>query len=276
MHPPPPGKPGFNISEGFGTSFEGDVYIDKVEIDELVFAEQDIFVNKKEMITKSIPQNFDGIFGVASSSRMPDYGVKYKSWFDNIRRQLKEPVIGVALKHLAVGTYDFGFTDSKKYDGAITWESVVNSEFGWEVNIMGYTIGNDTEITPTTIRSIINTGDPLMHLPTKIVREYYNQIKGAEQLNNNTTWAIPCSTRPENLPNLSLIIAGKRMTVLGRHMLYSLIPNVKLGSCWYMGGLQNGEGQIVNLGYTFFKGQYVVFQQGENGPDRIGFAEASS
>jgi aspergillopepsin I len=48
----------------------------------------------------------------------------------------------VSLKYHAPGTYDFGFIDSSKHTGQITYTDVDNSQGFWMFTADGYAVGN--------------------------------------------------------------------------------------------------------------------------------------
>lgn len=64
------------------------------------------------------------------------------TFFDTVKSELDTPLFAVTLKHNAPGSYDFGYVDSSKYTGKITYTDVDNSQGFWGFTADGYTIGD--------------------------------------------------------------------------------------------------------------------------------------
>jgi aspergillopepsin I len=103
-----------------------------------------------------------------------------------------------------------------------------------------------------------------MFLPVHIVREFYQQVDGAEDSSEFGGWIVACSTP---LPSFTAIISGYRAVVGG--------DLIKLGplsptSTYCLGGIQNNMNNNVSIfGDVFLRSQYVVFDA--RGPS-LGFA----
>ena len=106
------------------------------------------------------------------------------------------------------------------------------------------------------VKTVFNsdTGASLMFLPEHIVREYYQQIDGAEQSSELGVWIVACSN---SLPSFTTIINGYRAVVGGD--LIKLGP-LSSTSIYCLGGIQNNMNNNVSIfGDVFLRSQYVVF-----------------
>lgn len=56
---------------------------------------------------------------------------------DNVKSSLPSPIFAVTLKKGKAGTYDFGYIDSSKYTGSITYTAVNNANGFWEFTTSG-------------------------------------------------------------------------------------------------------------------------------------------
>ena len=131
----------WQISYGDGSSASGDVYKDAVALGGLTVQKQ--AVEAASHISSQFAQEpSDGLMGLAFSSINTVKPQPQQTWFDSVKGQLSQPLFAASLKHNAPGTYDFGFTDNKKYKGKITYTSVDNSQGFWQFEASGYSIGN--------------------------------------------------------------------------------------------------------------------------------------
>lgn len=83
----------------------------------------------------------DGLLGLAFSSINTVSPNQQKTFFDNVKSSLEEPLFVAVLKHDAPGSYDFGYTDSSKYTGEIAYTDVDNSQGFWSFTADSYSIG---------------------------------------------------------------------------------------------------------------------------------------
>lgn len=97
----------------------------------------------------------DGLLGLAFSSINTVQPTPQNTFFDNVKSSLSQPLFAAALKHNAPGVYDFGFTDSSKYTGSITYTDVDNSQGFWGFTVDSYSIGSDS--TSDSISGIAGT-----------------------------------------------------------------------------------------------------------------------
>jgi aspergillopepsin I len=67
--------------------------------------------------------------------------VQQQTFFDNAQPSLDSPLFAAYLPFNADGAYDFGYTDSSKYTGSITYTDVDSSNGFWEYPSTSYQVG---------------------------------------------------------------------------------------------------------------------------------------
>jgi hypothetical protein len=207
----------------------------------------------------------DGLLGLAFSSINTVRPTPQKTFFDTVKSQLDKPVFAVSLKYHAAGTYDFGYIDSSKYVGSITYTNVDTSQGFWQFSFSGYTIGSGSEVK-STINGIADTGTTLLYLPTAVVRAYYAKVSGSSNSATYGGYVFPCSATP---PDFSLTLNGVKQRVPGKYVVYA---PVETGSTTCFGGIQTNDGIGFSIfGDIFLKSKYAV-HDGSATP-RIGFAD---
>lgn len=170
------------------------------------------------------------------------------------------------LKYHAAGTYDFGFIDSAKYTGPVTYTSVDNSQGFWGFTASGYTVGTAATVR-SSIDGIADTGTTLILIDAAIAKAYYAKVSGSKNDNSVGGYTFPCSA---TLPSFSITVGGVAQTVPGKFINYSPIDT---GSSTCFGGIQTNEGIGFNIfGDIFLKSKYVVFDVSTGSP-RLGFAQ---
>jgi aspergillopepsin I len=243
------------------------VFIDKVAIGSLVVPNQAVGAAKTASARLITDPGKDGILGLGFSMANSFKPKQQLSWFDNIRATLAAPLFTASLKRMAAGTYDFGFIDKSKYKGEIVWSPVKQPNSYWGVKPTGFAIGNGP-VENFTFSGIADTGSSLMYLPTKVVQKYWGSVKGA-RTGYSGDWQFPCDAK---LPDLSIIISDKPVTVPGINMKYM---GVAVGGGYCHGGLQS---ELKNLrfsilGAVFHKGVFVVYEAPIGRQPRLGFAQ---
>jgi len=175
------------------------------------------------------------------------------TFFDNVKASLPKPLFAVDLKYHAAGTYDFGYLDSTKYTGSITYINVKTSNGFWEFSSTGYAVGSGSFVT-SSIDSIADTGTTLLYLPTTVVTAYYAKVSGSSYSNTYGGYVYACST---TLPSITLGVGAFRAVVPGTYINYG---PVSTGSSTCYGGIQRNTGIGFSIfGDVFLKSQYVVF-----------------
>ncbi|KAF2816068.1 aspartic protease PEP1 [Mytilinidion resinicola] len=255
----------WDISYGDGSGASGKVYADKVVVGGVTATSQ--AVEAATSISTQFQQdtNNDGLLGLSFSSINTVKPKAQTTFFDTVKSTLAKPLFGVDLKYHAPGTYDFGFIDTSKFSGALTYVDVDNSQGFWGFTASGYIVGNGTQ-SSTSISAIADTGTTLLYIPLSAVKAYYKQVSGAKLDSSQGGYTFPCSA---SLPDFTAIIGGTKHTVPGKYINYSPISD---GSSTCFGGIQDDSdiGQSI-FGDIFLKSQYVVFN-GDTTP-KLGFAQ---
>jgi len=187
-----------------------------------------------------------------------------------VKSTLAKALFTADLKKGTAGSYTFGYIDSSKYTGTITYVPVDNSQGFWQFTAGGYSVGGNNATTGSLGTSIADTGTSLMYLPTAAVQAYYAQVQGSQLDNSQGGYTFPCSN---TLPDFGVAIGGKTFTVPGSYINYAPIT---AGSATCFGGIQANTGIGFNiLGDVFLKAVYAVFDDSQSSP-RLGFAAQSS
>ena len=254
----------WRISYGDGSSASGKVYKDTVTIGGVTATSQ--AVEAAATVSAQFAQDVDtdGLVGLAFSSINTVSPTQQTTFFDTVKSQLAKPLFAAQLKYHAAGTYDFGFLDSSKYTGAITYTPVDNSQGFWGFTASGYSVGS-AATTKTSIDGILDTGTTLVFLDDSILAKYYAQVSGAKNSQSAGGYVFPCSS---TLPNFSITVGGVKQTIPGSYINYG--PNGD-GTCF--GGLQtNSDVGFTIFGDIFLKSKYIVFDLSTGSP-RAGFAQ---
>lgn len=256
----------WKISYGDGSGASGKVYADKVVVGGVTATSQAVEAATSVSAEFAQDVNDDGLLGLAFSSINTVQPRQQKTFFDTVRTSLPSPLFAVTLKYHAAGTYDFGFIDSSKYTGSITYTNIDNSQGFWQFSFSGYAVGSAATKT-TSINGIADTGTTLLYLPTSVVSAYYAKVSGATNSNTYGGYVFSCSA---TLPDFSLVLGGKKFTVPGQYINYSPVQD---GSSTCFGGIQSNTGIGFSIfGDIFLKSKYVVFEEGSGTP-RLGLAD---
>lgn len=258
----------FNIGYGDGSGASGIVYQDKVVIGSATATSQAVEAATSVSSSFTSDTNSDGLLGLAFSTINTVSPTQQTTFFDTVKSSLALPLFTADLQKQAAGSYDFGFIDTTKYHGSITY-AAVNTRYGfWEFTAQGYAVGSNPAIT-TSIDAIVDTGTTLMYLPSAIVNAYYRQTRTAQNSNAYGGWVFPCSM---TLPNFTIVIGGQKFVVPGSYMNYGPVYYNSNGQGTCFGGLQSSSGMGINiLGDIFIKSQFIVFSHPSSGP-QLGFA----
>ncbi|KAL2016671.1 hypothetical protein VTK56DRAFT_3173 [Thermocarpiscus australiensis] len=254
----------WSISYGDGSSSSGNVYTDVVTIGGLTVSNQAVEAAKKVSSSFTQDSSIDGLVGLGFDSLNSVSPQAQPTWFDNIKSSLDQPLFAVDLKHNAPGVYDFGFIDSSRYTGSITYVSVNTSPGYWTFTSSGYQIGSGS-FSSSSISGIADTGTTLLYLPTNIVSAYYKQVSGASNSYTYGGYIYKCST---TLPSFTFGVGSARITIPGTYMNYGPVTP---GSSTCFGGLQSSSGIGINIfGDIALKAAYVVFNGGSS--PKLGWA----
>lgn len=241
----------WDIGYGDGSGAAGKLYADKVVVGAVTVTTMAVGAATSVGSWDSVA---DGIVGLSFSNINTVKPQPQLTFFDTARRKLKQPIFTADLKKGTAGRYDFGYIDSSKYTGAITYVPVNNGTGFWEFLCTGYHIGSGGAVTyHNTV--IVDTGTSLMVLEQGIVDAYWKKVSGATYSSSQGGWIFPCSTTP---PKFGLSIGGKVFYVPGSYMNYGAISNTM---CF--GGMQRNTGLSFGiLGDVFMKSQFFIFYGG--------------
>jgi len=244
------------------------VYADKVVVGGVTATSQAVEAATSVSSSFLTDKDDDGLLGLAFSSINTVSPTSQKTFFDNVKASLASPLFAVTLKKGAAGSYDFGYIDSSKYTGSITYSTVNSAQGFWQITASGYAVGTGST-TSSSFTAIADTGTTLVYLPTAIVSAYWAKVSGAQNSNTYGGWVFPCSSA-SSLPSLSIVIGGVKQTIPGSYINYAPADNA--GTTCY-GGVQPNTGIGLSiLGDVFLKSKYVVFESSGSSP-RLGIAQ---
>ncbi|KAF2437954.1 aspartic protease PEP1 [Karstenula rhodostoma CBS 690.94] len=255
----------WKISYGDGSGASGTVYADKVVVGGVTATTQAVEAATSVSSQFSSDTDTDGLLGLSFSTLNTVRPTPQKTFFDTVKSSLASPLFAANLKYHAAGTYDFGYIDSTKYTGAITYVKVDTSQGWWQFSFSGYSVGTGATVS-SSINGIADTGTTLIYLPTAVVKAYYAKVSGATNSATYGGYVFSCSA---TLPDFNLVLNGVKQRVPGKYINYS---PVQTGSSTCYGGIQSNEGIGISIfGDIFLKSKYVIFD-GASTP-RIGFAD---
>ncbi|KAK5090459.1 hypothetical protein LTR05_000631 [Lithohypha guttulata] len=259
----------WKIRYGDGSGASGDVYTDDVEVAGITVKGQAVELASKVSSQFLQDPDNDGLLGLAFSSINTVQPKPQTTWFDTAAAQglFAKSLFTVDLKQGAPGTYDFGYIDSSKYTGKITYTDINESQGFWEFTGTGYGVG-DGNFQEQDIDAIADTGTTLLLMDDSIVEDYYSQVDGAEVDQQQGGYVFPCSAQ---LPDMILGIGSGQATIPGGLMSLGAVSR---GSSSCFGGLQSNQGVGLSIyGDIFLKAVLAVFDADNK---RFGFAPKSS
>ncbi|KAH7406970.1 aspartic peptidase domain-containing protein [Phaeosphaeria sp. MPI-PUGE-AT-0046c] len=255
----------WKISYGDGSGASGKVYADKVTVGSVTATSQAVEAASSVSAQFTRDVDTDGLLGLAMSSINTVKPQQQTTWFDTVKSQLAKPLFAVTLKYHAAGTYDFGYIDSSKYTGPITYVNADASQGFWGFSASAYSVGSTT--TTSKISGILDTGTTLMYVDTAVARAYYAKVSGAVNDSQQGGYVFPCSA---SLPDFSITVAGVKQVVPGKYINYAPVAD---GSSTCFGGMQpNTDIGMSIFGDIFLKSKYIVHDMSNNTP-RLGFAQ---
>ncbi|CZR62848.1 probable aspartic proteinase precursor [Phialocephala subalpina] len=250
----------WDISYADGSGASGNVGLDTVQIGGTTVTNQAVELAKTVSST-FVSDASDGLVGLAFSSINTVSPQQQSTFFDNAQSSLDSPLFAAYLPFNADGAYDFGYTDSSKYTGSITYTSVDSSNGFWEYPSTSYKVGS-TVHSLSGYTGISDTGTTLILMGDSAVTAYYNQVSGASYSSSQGGYIFPCSA---TLPTLSFKIGSTYATIPASLLNFGTASG---SSCF--GSLQSvGSGSQNIYGDVFFNAYYGVFDA--SGPS-FGFA----
>ncbi|KAB8295874.1 hypothetical protein EYC80_008695 [Monilinia laxa] len=255
----------WNIGYADGSGASGVVGTDTVKVGGTTVTGQAVELANKVSST-FISDESDGLIGMAFSNINTVSPRSQSTFIDNAKSSLDAPIFAAYLPANANGAYDFGYTDSSKYSGSITYADVDSGNGFWEFPSTSYKVGS-TVHSSSGYTGIADTGTTLILMSDAANEAYYKQVSGASYSDEYGGYVFPCSA---SLPSLSFKIGPTEYaTVPGSLLNYA----VASGSTCY-GGLQSAGGGSQNIyGDVFFNAYYGVFDTA--GPS-FGFARSTA
>lgn len=232
----------WSIQYGDGSGAAGVVYADKVVVGSVTATSQAVEAATSVSSSFTDSTNSDGLMGLAFSNINTVRPTSQTTFFDTVKSTLKQSLFTVDLKKGGPGTYDFGFIDSSKYTGDITYVNANSASGFWQFTPSGYAIGTGALVS-TSWTAIADTGTSLLYLPKAIVTAYYNKVTGSSISSDYGGYVFPCSSV---LPTFTVNIGGATFTVPGTYLNYAQISST---TCF--GGLQADTG----IGFSIFGGK---------------------
>ncbi|ODA83683.1 hypothetical protein RJ55_02198 [Drechmeria coniospora] len=249
----------FSIRYGDGSAATGVVGTDVVNVGGAEFQAQPIELATAVTRTFVEDQNNDGLMGLAFSNLNTVKPQRQKTFFENVRATLSEPLFTADLRNNSTGAYTFGVIDASKFNGSLTWIPVNTTRGFWQFSSERFAVGGEpSQNASSGGQAIADTGTTLILADPNIVQGYYSRVPGARNSDNAGGVTVPCNAK---LPDLDLDIGGLYMArVSGANINFAPVGN---GSCF--GGLQASPlGTMGIYGDIFFKSQFVVFNGGNN------------
>lgn len=251
----------WSISYGDGSGASGLVYTDRVLVGGVTASTQAVEAANTVSSAFVADTQSDGLLGLGFSGINTVSPKQQKTFFDTVRSTLVKPLFCSYLRHAAAGSYDFGFIDSKKYNGTVGYAPVITNSGYWEFIAGNVTIGTNAPGAALG-DSIADTGTTLVLVPYAVANAYYSKITGAKYSYAQGGFVFPCTAK---LQTWSVKIAGANRTIPASYINYAPVGG---GLCY--GGIQDNQGLSFSiLGDVFLKSQYVVFDAGNT---QIGFA----
>lgn len=250
----------WSIGYGDGSGASGTVYADTVVVGGATVTSQAV-----EAAT-SVSAGFaggasDGLLGLGYESGNTCSPSPCQTFFGNLMSSTDSPLFTADLQTNG-GSYDFGYIDSSKYSGDITYIDVLRENPSyWDFTAGDYSVGSSSG---SVGYAIMDTGTSLWYLPQGAVSDFYNSFGGSYD-SNQGLYVFPCDTTPSDM---SVDMGGTTFTVPGSALNYQP-ANDGTGNC--IGGIQYSQSLPGSIfGDVFMKNFFVVFNLGTN---QIGVAE---
>lgn len=239
------------------------MYLDRVQVGETYFDRQAVQAAVQVSRAITTDQFASGILGLGMTVANTVRPTKQKTYIDNIKDDLAEPLFTANLQKGLPGNYNFGYINESEYTGEIGYASVGNSTPYWEISLPGYQIGDEGEFVSRPWNGIVDTGTSLLLLPDRMVEDYYNQVNGSGFDQYVGMFVFPCDAE---LPDFNFRVGDYNGTIPGHYINYG--RRSERPDCY--GGIQPVDGiPFAVIGDVFLKSQFVVFDLGKR---QVGFA----
>ncbi|KAI4094483.1 MAG: hypothetical protein LQ344_002232 [Seirophora lacunosa] len=226
---------GFTWSMAYGdnSGASGTVYMDNVRVGTTTITGQTVELAQQISPEFQIAVDNDGVFGLGFDN------INSRTFFSNVKASLSSPLFTANLRKGRSGTYTFGYVDAGQHSGSITYVPVNPANGYWQFTSSGYALGSDAFVSEN-IDSIVDTGTALLFLPTPIVVDYYNKVRGATYDYAYGGFTYPCRVP---LPSFTLGIGGYKAQDAG--IGFSVIGTVFLKSQFVV-----FDTEMVQLGFA--------------------------
>jgi hypothetical protein len=207
----------FNITYGDGSGAQGNVGTDVVDVGGASFPSQAIELATSVSAQFTQDQNNDGLLGLAFSHLNAVRPQQQKTFFENIKASLAEPVFTADLRKGATGSYDFGAIDRSKFEGELTWVPVNTTRGFWQFSSETFGVNGSAPQEGTSGgQAIADTGTTLMLADPKMVTAYYALVQGAQESKGFGGFTFPCEA---TLPDLEVDVGGVYMARVSGEVL---------------------------------------------------------
>lgn len=197
----------FSIYYGDGTSASGVVVLDTVNVGGAYVRNQAVQMANWVSATFVQDKSLSGLLGLAFSKLNTVKPVRQATFFENVMPSLAQPLFTADLPHDAVGAFEFGYIDTNKFVGPLTWVQADTAMGFWQVSTSFFRVG-DVETQHAPGQAIIDTGTTLMLVSQELVDGYYQHVPDAHRSPVYGGIVFPCNT---TLPDLWLDVGGVHM-----------------------------------------------------------------
>ncbi|KAF7559151.1 hypothetical protein G7046_g5003 [Stylonectria norvegica] len=251
----------WNVRYADGAGASGIVYKDRVQLGGTFVDSQ--AVQSAVQVSDDISSDTfsDGILGLGLNGANTVRPTQQKTYADNVKSKLAQPLFTANLQKGKAGSYNFGYIDRSQYSGGIHYTKIDSGNLFWKFSVSGYQIGSNRYVA-NNWPAIVDTGTSLLLVPSGIVKSYYAKVSGAQFESSLGLYTFPCASK---LPDFYFGVGTYRGKVPGFYINYGRSSATR---CY--GGLQSSDGiGIAILGDILLKAQFVVFNVGQR---TLGFA----
>jgi hypothetical protein len=173
-------------------------------------------------------------------------------------------------RRTTAGRYNFGYIDHDAYIGNVSYSNVTDDYPYWMFNTSGYAVG-DRRWNEEQLQVITDTGTTLVLMPEAVVGEYWGAVRGADWSSHDYGFIFPCTAElPDFILGTNTSLTEKHEPLRIPGALFNFGPANKNGTCF--GGMQPSFAQFGLLGDVALKASFVVHEQRDGVPPRVGFA----
>ncbi|EUC28524.1 hypothetical protein COCCADRAFT_9125 [Bipolaris zeicola 26-R-13] len=255
--------------DGANAQVAGDLYVEPITVGGIT-AKTTFGAATQAISDFTDDTDADGFLGLGPMEYnfLGDLGT-HKTWFREALPQLAKPVFSV-VHTKGHGVFEFGFINTKKINGAITWVDNVLEDYWAAYSFYGdgWSVGDkNAKTSPRKMNIHLNSGTDVSFTDPDIVKEWYSKIPGAVT-KDEQGYTIPCNSKP---PGWTVVIGGRKFFTPGCQLISQ--PMDDEGKIC-LGGLQNiGGGVDFSLfGINFFKGKTIIHDFTNPKKVKLGFA----